>query len=95
MLRAVVLAAALILLVSASVCAMAGWPTIPLIMIAALVAGGLLCDRYIYKPIRPDAPGAGWDRTNEQFSDPRSGRNVVVYYNKRTGERRYIATDGA
>ena len=94
MLRAAVLAVALILLVSTVVCATVGWPTIPLAIMAALLVAGLLFERYIYKPIRSDAPGAGWDRTQEQFADPRSGRNVAVYYNKRTGERRYVATDG-
>jgi hypothetical protein len=50
-----------------------------------------LFERFIYKPIRSDKPGPGWDRTPERFVDPRSGQNVVVYYNKRTGERRYVA----
>ncbi len=69
----------------------AGWPTLPLALIPGILLLGLLFERFIYKPIRSDRPGQGWERTKEQFSDARSGRNVVVYYNPRTGERRYVA----
>jgi hypothetical protein len=69
----------------------AGWHTLPIAIAPALLLFGLLFERFIYKPIRSDKPGPGWDRTPERFVDPRSGQNVVVYYNKRTGERRYVA----
>ena len=69
----------------------AGWHTLPMAIAPALVLFGLLFERFIYKPIRTDRPGSDWDRTSERFTDPRSGRNVRVYYNPRTGERRYVA----
>ena len=59
---------------------------LPLILLLCL-----LFERYIYKPIRPEPPGPGWRKTPERFVDPRSGQTVVVYYNPRTGERRYVA----
>ncbi len=61
----------------------------------AILLPGLLFERYVYKPIRPEPPGPGWDRTQEKFVDPRSGQTVVVYYNARTGERRYVAEPAA
>jgi hypothetical protein len=41
--------------------------------------------------ITANLPGPGWDRTAEKFADPRTGQTVIVYYNPRTGERRYVA----
>jgi hypothetical protein len=69
----------------------AGWPTLPFALIPAILLLGLLVERFIYKPICSERPGPGWERTLERFADPRSGRNIVVYYNPRTGERRYVA----
>ena len=91
MLRAVALIITAILLAAALVTWLASWHTLPLAIGPAILMFGMLFERYVYKPIRPEPPGAGWDRTPERFADPRSGQNVVVYYNKRTGERRYVA----
>jgi hypothetical protein len=76
-------------LIAALAAALANWDTLPFVVALAV----LLFERYVYKPIRPDAPGPEWDKTPERFEDPRSGRPVVVYYNPRTGERRYVADD--
>ena len=65
-------------------------PAIPgTILLLALIG-----ERYVYKPIREDVPGPEWQRTTERFTDPGSGRDVVVYFHPRTGERRYIASSG-
>jgi hypothetical protein len=75
--------------------AVTGWPTLPFAIAPALLLLGLLFERYVYKPTRLEPPGPGWDRTAEKFADPRTGQTVIVYYNPRTGERRYVAdTDG-
>jgi hypothetical protein len=70
---------------------------LPLVVLPALLVIGVLCERFLYKPILNTPPGAGWQRTQERFRDPKSDR-VVVFYNPRTGERRYVAepsvTDG-
>ncbi len=68
-----------------------GWHTLPVAIIPGILLLLLLFERFIYKPIRHDKPGPGWDRTTERFADPRSGQNVRVYYNPRTGGRRYVA----
>jgi hypothetical protein len=72
----------------------AGWHTLPFAVPPLILLLGLLFERYVYKPVRPEPPGPGWDRTSEKFVDPRSGQAVVVYYNPQTGERRYVADTG-
>jgi hypothetical protein len=94
MLRSAALLITAVLLALSLMGAMAGWHTLPFAVAPFILLLGLLCERYIYKPIRADPPGPGWDRTAEKFADPRSGQTVVVYYNARTGERRYVAEPG-
>ncbi|MGD0430052.1 MAG: hypothetical protein ABSA58_03070 [Acetobacteraceae bacterium] len=60
-------------------------------VIGAVIVLSVLIERYVYKPIGDEPPGAGWNKTEERFADPASGRNVAVYYNPRTGQRRYVA----
>jgi hypothetical protein len=62
----------------------------PAVVGTALVLA-LLFERYVYKPIQTEPPGPGWDKTNERFADPGSGQAVSVYFNPRTGKRRYVA----
>ena len=62
----------------------------PAILGAVLVVA-LLVERYVYKPISDVPPGPGWDKTAERFADLRTGRSVVVYFNSKTGQRRYVA----
>ena len=39
----------------------------------------------------PTAPGLPFQRTDEAFIDPTTGRRIRVYVNPATGERRYHA----
>lgn len=95
MLRSAALLLMAVLLAGALAGAAMGWHTLPFAIAPAILLLGLLFERYIYKPIRREPPGPGWERTAEKFVDPRSGQTVVVYYNARTGERHYVAeTDG-
>jgi hypothetical protein len=75
-------------LIASRVC---GPGMLPLVVLPSLLVIGLLCERFLYKPILDVPPGTGWERTQERFRDPKSNRVVVVYYNARTGERRYVA----
>lgn len=93
MLRRGILIACLVVLTTAVAGAVAGWHTLPLAILPSLLILGLLIERHVYKPIGAEPPGAGWERTQEQFIDPRSGQSVAVYFNARTGERRYVAQD--
>jgi len=91
MFRAVLLAIGVVLLAGGVLGLVEGCRTIPAVIFGATLVLGILLERYIYKPIRTEAPGPGWDKTPERFNDPRTGREVTVYFNARTGERRYVA----
>lgn len=90
MFRAVLFAIGVVLMVAALVATFAGVPLIPLAIIGAILTLALLCERYVYKPICSEPPGPGWEETAERFVDPRSGRNVTVFFNPRTGKRCYV-----
>jgi hypothetical protein len=62
---------------------LAGW--------AAILLLGLLIERWRYKKLTPAPPGPDWQRTDERFVDPETGKLVTVYFHPPTGERRYIA----
>lgn len=92
MMRNVVLGIAAALLIATVVIGpFCGWATLPGIGLMAVVVAGLLFERRVYKANHPDRPGMDWTRTTERFTDPATGENVVVYFNARTGERRYVA----
>ncbi len=59
----------------------------------AIVLAGFVFERSRYKPIETAAP-PGFERTAERFVDPSSGQAVEVWFDPRTGERRYIGARG-
>lgn len=65
-------------------------PTIGLGVWAVLLIGGLWIERWRYKPLSSKPPEPGWEATGERFVDPETGRRVTVYFQPRTGERRYV-----
>ena len=58
---------------------------------AAVLLVGLLIERWRYKQLSAAPPGPDWQRTDERFVDPETGKLVTVYFHPATGERRYIA----
>jgi len=66
---------------------------IPLAVWGAILAGGVLVERWRYRPLTAERPGCDWQATRERFVDPESGRLVTVFFNPATGERRYVADD--
>jgi hypothetical protein len=58
---------------------------------AAIFLVGLLIERWRYKQLSGAPPGPDWQRTDERFVDPETGKLVTVYFQPATGERRYIA----
>jgi len=64
-----------------------GWP---FLIWGAVLALGLLYERFRYKPLTRDMPGPDWERTTERFVDDETGRTVTVYMHKTTGERQYV-----
>lgn len=66
-----------------------------LVIIGALLVLGLVFEQR-YRGARPDLrPGPGWQRTGERFRDEESGQWMEVWFDPRTGERRYVIADQA
>jgi hypothetical protein len=96
MLRKAILIVGAVLLTISVVGVLTGSPGTTAAMIGpaafgAVLMAAVLVERYIYKPIGNEPPGPGWDKTAERFADPRSGKDVTVYFNPATGQRRYVA----
>jgi len=55
-----------------------------------LIVIGTVFERWRYRP-HDGRPGAGWEPTGERFEDPQSGETLRVFYDPRSGERRYVS----
>jgi hypothetical protein len=64
-----------------------GWQALCL---GAVVLIGTLFERWRYRPIEDPSNGR-WQRTDEKFIDPSTGKPVEVMFDPGTGERRYVA----
>jgi|EndMetStandDraft_6_1072998.scaffolds.fasta_scaffold213093_2 hypothetical protein len=93
MLRVAVLAVGLAMLFGASVSLAYDIPGLPLCLLIAggTITVGTLLERVLYKPLLGVNPGPGWQKTGERFIDPDSGKLVDVFYDPKSGERRYVA----
>ena len=94
MLRAALLVIGGVMLAAAAIAALAGCRLaviIPLAVWGAILAGGVLIERWRYQALANDRPGCYWQATPERFVDPETGRLVTVFFNPATGERRYVA----
>jgi hypothetical protein len=93
-LRAVLLVLGILAIVAALIVAVTGGP-VPAVawlgIIGAMLFVGIVFERGRYKPATPDHPGLCWVATDERFIDPDSGKEVTVYYQPTTGERRYVS----
>jgi len=96
LLRAALLVIGGVMLSGAAIGALAGCrlaAMIPLAVWGAIIAGGVLIERWRYKPLVDDRPTGDWQATPERFVDPETGLLVTVFFNPATGERRYVAGD--
>lgn len=64
----------------------------PFAIWGCVIAAAVLVERWRYRARRTE-DGDGWQKTDERFVDPESGRAMQVFYNPRSGERRYEAAD--
>jgi len=55
-----------------------------------LIVIATVFERWRYRP-HDVKPGAGWEPTGERFEDPQSGKTLRVFYDPRSGERRYVS----
>jgi len=65
-------------------------PGISLLVLGLILALGIAYERVRYKAHAPRAPGPGWQKTEERFIDPETGRPVTVYFRPTDGERMYV-----
>lgn len=63
------------------------WPTV---IVAAVLAGGIAFERARYGAAQRRPEGAAWRETSERFIDDASGKPISVWFDARTGERRYV-----
>lgn len=65
----------------------------PMVCVAALFVAGTLFERFYYRG--SETMDGDWQPTAEKFIDDESGRPVTVWFNPKTGARRYVeAQDG-
>ena len=55
-----------------------------------IVLVGLVFERWRYRHLT-ERPDGSWQATGERFIDPSTGEPVEVFYDPRTGERRYVS----
>ena len=94
MMRTLLLVFGIALLAASFAAALAGGPvgSVTRLGIPGLVlTGAILFERGRYKPNSPDRPGPDWIATDERFLDHESGEIVTVFFQPRTGERRYVS----
>ena len=66
-----------------------GNPGVPLLIAGLVIGLGTLFERWRYREDQA-RPGAPWERTDERFEDPHTGATLDVYFDPRSGERRYV-----
>ena len=58
--------------------------------LGGLIVLGTAFERWRYRPNNMRAE-ASWQPTGERFEDPETGKTVQVYYDPRSGARRYVS----
>ncbi len=94
MMRTLLLVFGIALLAASFAAALTGGPVgnvLRLDIPGLVLTGAILFERGRYKPTSPDRPGPDWIATDERFVDHDSGEVVTVFYQPRTGERRYVS----
>ncbi|HWG77580.1 MAG TPA: hypothetical protein VN660_12430 [Steroidobacteraceae bacterium] len=67
-------------------------PGFYLLAMGVVVMAATLFERWRYGATASHAP-ASWQRTDERFEDPESGRTMTVYFDPVSGERRYVSEE--
>ena len=58
--------------------------------LGGLIVLGTMFERWRYRPGNA-RPEARWEATGERFEDPQTGKTVQVFYDRSSGERRYVS----
>lgn len=91
-LRRALIALGLLLLAASGIALLRGafGPALWLAGNGLVLSAGIAWERWRYRAPDTQAPGPGWQRTDERIVDADSGRVTEVWYQPATGERRYI-----
>lgn len=94
MLRTALLAATLVASLVGAGLLLAGVrsPGAQLLIAGAVIGLGTVFERWRYRGNQA-RPGAPWERTDERFEDPHTGETFEVYFDPRSGERRYVRAE--
>ena len=65
-------------------------PGIWLLVLGLILTLGIAYERVRYKAHARRAPGPGWQKTEERFIDPETGKPITVYFRPTDGERMYV-----
>lgn len=60
------------------------------LVLGLLILAGTWFERLRYGESDTPPGGPDWERTDDTFIDPASGRPMVVYQHRRSGKRRYV-----
>lgn len=93
LLRTFVLVAAALFLTAALIGAVLDPGTWPAVIAAALLVVGIAFERVRYGAVQRAPEGPDWRETSERFIDDASGKPVTVWFDAKTGERRYVAME--
>ena len=93
MLRDIIQGFTIMMLLGAVVMTVIVPPAWPFLLVSGVLAVGVFYERTLSRGAA--APlAAGWAQAAERFRDEESGAMVTVWFNSKTGERRYVE-DGA
>ena len=62
---------------------------IPLIVLGSIILLTLFLEPR-YRGAKPGPTGSGWQQTSERFRDEESGEWLEVWFDPKSGERRYV-----
>ena len=64
-------------------------PGVQALGIGIVIVLGTLFERWRYTQ-SPHPPSGRWQATGERFADPTTGKDMEVFYDPASGERRYV-----
>jgi hypothetical protein len=67
-----------------------GFPAIPALILGCVTVVTALAEPVYGKLVGRPSPTGNWRPTGEKFIDPATGKPVEVWFEPKTGERRYV-----
>jgi hypothetical protein len=91
MLRGIVFVFGMLLLAAVFIQVLYGGAFVtPVAVVGAVLVLGVVLERVVYKRVDTGRLGPEWQRTEERFIDPDTGKAITVFVKSKSGERRYV-----